>query len=133
MLLTSLEWTLRPAVDSDGAWIAELRARVMRPDLERLGRWDATRVRSRFLDAFEPGDAVVIQVDAKDVGHIACRAEPDALWIEHFYLDPSLQGRGMGSEVLRETMARNEDGRPFRIRQRGSHRRIPHRQEVEML
>src|ERR1700758_1262037 len=45
-------WSLRAAVDSDALWIAELRALVLRPDLERLGRFDAVRVRQRFLSAF---------------------------------------------------------------------------------
>ncbi len=39
------DFVLRPAVATDAAWIAELRAVVMRPDLERLGRFDPVRVR----------------------------------------------------------------------------------------
>ncbi|WP_241984605.1 hypothetical protein [Cryobacterium adonitolivorans] len=33
--------------------MAELRAGVLRPGLERLGRWAATRVRQRLLTAFD--------------------------------------------------------------------------------
>jgi hypothetical protein len=46
------QWALRPAVDLDAPWIAELRAVVLRADLERLGRFDSIRVRQRFLAAF---------------------------------------------------------------------------------
>jgi hypothetical protein len=42
--------------------MAELRATVMRPDLERLNRYDSTRVRQRFLDAFAPEYTRVIQL-----------------------------------------------------------------------
>lgn len=49
-----LSWTLRPCLDTDGPWIAELRAVVLRHDLERLGRFDPVRVRRRFLDQFRP-------------------------------------------------------------------------------
>lgn len=101
--------------------MAELRAIVMRPDLDRLGRYDPVRVRQRFLDAFVPGNTRVIVVDGEDVGLIAVRHEHDGVWIEHFYLDPAVQGRGLGSAILDELLAgalaqrRAGDDRPFRL------------------
>ena len=96
--------------------MAELRAIVMRPDLERLGRYDPVRVRQRFLDAFAPENTRVIVVDGDDVGLIAVRREIDAVWIEHFYLAPDSQGRGLGSAVLAEVMTeRGAGGQPFRL------------------
>lgn len=47
-----MEWAVRPAEPADVEAIAELRAMVMRPDLERLGRFDEYRVRQRLRDAF---------------------------------------------------------------------------------
>ncbi|MFT2753962.1 GNAT family N-acetyltransferase [Clavibacter sp. Sh2088] len=108
-------WILRAALPDDATWMAELRAVVLRPDLERLGRWDPIRVRRRFLDGWAPSRTQVIRVDGRDAGLIACREEPDARWIEHFYLDPALQGVGIGGEVLRDLMARHDDGRPFQL------------------
>lgn len=97
--------------------MAELRALVMRPDLERLGRFDPVRVRQRFLDAFLPQNTRVIVVDGHDVGLIAVRHESDAVWIEHFYLDPARQGRGLGSAVIAEVMAKHHrrGDLPFRL------------------
>jgi GNAT superfamily N-acetyltransferase len=112
---TSAVWTLRSAQLSDATWIAELRAVVMRPDLERLGRWDSVRVRQRFLDAFRPAHTHVIQVDGEPVGVIAIRAETDEQWIEHFYISPNHQGKGIGRGVLQNVMERFADTRPFRI------------------
>ncbi|NQX12808.1 GNAT family N-acetyltransferase [Microbacteriaceae bacterium VKM Ac-2855] len=37
----------------------------------------------------------------------------DGTWIEHFYVAESLQGRGVGSEVLRRVLAGHPG--PFRI------------------
>ncbi|UVJ39280.1 GNAT family N-acetyltransferase [Arthrobacter sp. CJ23] len=105
----------RPALPDDAAWIAELRAVVMRPDLERLGRWDPVRVRERFLASFQPEHSLVIVVDGRDAGLIAARPEEDATWIEHFYLGPEFQGRGIGAAALRHAMATTQDGRPFRL------------------
>lgn len=111
----TLEWSLRTARPTDATWIAELRAVVMRSDLERLGRWDPVRVRQRFLDGFSPDGSFVIEVGGESVGVVAVRPEPDAQWIEHFYLAPEVQGRGIGGRVLQHVMALCADARPFRI------------------
>lgn len=109
------EWSLRQSLGSDASWMAELRAEVMRPDLERLGLWDETRVRRRFLDAFNPAYTSVIQVGDENVGLIAVRPVEGSAWIEHFYLRPSFQGRGIGSQVLRHMMTAYKEHRPFRL------------------
>lgn len=108
------DWSLRAASADDAHWIAELRAVVLRADLERLGRFDPVRVRQRFLSAFDPAVTQVVVTDGRDVGSIAVRLEDDALWIEHFYLRPELQGRGIGSSVLRTHLDAASD-RPFRL------------------
>ncbi len=100
-----MRWTLRPSTPADATWIAELRAVVMRPDLERLGRYDEHRVRQRFLDAFDPALTRVIVVDGTDAGSIAVRPAPDGTWLEHFYLAEWFQGHGVGTEILRATLA----------------------------
>ncbi|AQZ67735.1 GNAT family N-acetyltransferase [[Actinomadura] parvosata subsp. kistnae] len=99
-------WGLRPALASDVEKVAELRAVVMRPDLERLGRYDEHRVRQRFRDAYEPAHAWIIEVDGAFAGCVALRPEPDEYWLEHFFLDPRLQGRGIGSAVLGRLLER---------------------------
>jgi len=109
------DFVLRPAVATDAAWIAELRAVVMRPDLERLGRFDPVRVRERFLAAFEPEQTYVIHSDGVDAGVIAVRPEAGARWIEHFFIAPAHQGKGLGGAVLRHVMAASVDERPFRL------------------
>lgn len=73
---------------------------ILRADLERLGRYDDVRVRQRFRDAFDPAATRVIIVDGEDAGSIALRQEDDARWLEHFYIAPSHQGRGIGSGIL---------------------------------
>jgi GNAT superfamily N-acetyltransferase len=107
-------YTLRPSLDTDGPWIAELRAVVLHDDLERLGRFDSARVRRRFLDGFRPELTWVIDMGGRRAGSITVRPEPDAVWIEHFYLEPALQGQGVGGRVLRQIMEK-PDHRPFRL------------------
>lgn len=105
---SSVAVALRPASADDVEWIAELRADVLRDDLERLGRFDETRVRQRVRDAFEPADTRIIVVDGADVGSVAIRPDGDACWLEHFYIATSYQGRGVGSRILAMVLADSE-------------------------
>lgn len=94
------DWGLRPASVADIEAVAELRAVVLRPDLVRLGRYDARRVRQRLRDEFTPAHTWMIEVGGAPAGCVALRPAKDTYWLEHFYLNPDLQGRGIGSAVL---------------------------------
>lgn len=78
---------------------------VLRPDLERLGRFAPIRVRQRFLSGFEAESTGVIMVDEVDAGSLAIRREDGCYWLEHFYLKPKFQGTGIGSAVLKAQLA----------------------------
>ena len=97
---------MRPASPPDVEAVAELRAVVMRADLERLGRFDAQRVRQRLRDGFDPGHTWVIEAGGEFAGCVALRPAEDSHWLEHFYLVPRLQGGGIGSGVLRTLLER---------------------------
>lgn len=101
-------WALHPAAAADVEPIAELRAVVMRPDLERLGRYDEHRVRQRFRDAFCPQQTSLIVVGGDFAGCVAVRPAEDGQWLEHFFLASHHQGRGLGSAVLRHVLARTD-------------------------
>lgn len=106
------DWVLRGASAGDVEAIAELRADVLRGDLERVGRYDAGRVRQRLRDGFVAGHTWVIEVGGEFAGCVALRgdAEGGCHWLEHFYLDARLQGGGIGSGVLGELLERCDRG-----------------------
>jgi GNAT superfamily N-acetyltransferase len=97
-------WALRSAAAADVEKIAELRAVVMRADLERLGRYDEHRVRQRLRDAFSTQHTSIIMVDSECAGCLTLRPAEGRQWLEHFYLTPHYQGRGLGSAVLRAVL-----------------------------
>ncbi|MBO1332271.1 GNAT family N-acetyltransferase [Streptomyces sp. VRA16 Mangrove soil] len=110
------DWEIRPAQAADVEPIVELRAVVMRPDLERLGRFDPHRVRQRFRDSFVPAYAWVIEVGGVFAGSVALRPDGDCRWLEHFFLSPDLQGSGIGTAVLRHLLDRSDrDGVVVRL------------------
>lgn len=99
-------WALRSATAADVEVIAELRATVMRADLERLGRYDEHRVRQRLRDSFSPRHTSVVTVGRELAGCVTVRPAGGRQWLEHFYLAPHHQGRGLGSAVLRAVLER---------------------------
>lgn len=127
---------LRPARPEDVEPIAELRAVVLRADLERLGRYDPAGVRRRLRDGFVAEHTwVILAADAFEgcdgeadafescdgeadafAGCVALRPAADGHWLEHFYLAPERQGRGLGGAVLTELLARaDRSGRTVRL------------------
>ncbi|MEV5182614.1 GNAT family N-acetyltransferase [Streptomyces werraensis] len=110
------DWMMRLASMADVEPVAELRAVVLRTDLERLGRYDEQRVRQRLREGFTPAHTWVIEVDGLFAGSVSLRPAEDAHWLEHFYLAPHLQGRGIGTAVLRTLLERSDrDGTRVRL------------------
>ncbi|MEV2244743.1 GNAT family N-acetyltransferase [Streptomyces sp. NPDC049970] len=114
---TVRSWTLRPAASEDVEAMAELRASVMRPDLERLGRYDEHRVRQRLRDAYAPEHTSVVAThDGAFAGCVTLRPSENGWWLENFYLAPELQGRGIGTAVLAGLLARADtEDEPVRL------------------
>lgn len=107
---------MRPASDADVEEVAELRAVVLRGDLQRLGRYDEGRVRQRLRDGYDADHTWVIEAGGAFAGCVALRPAADAHWLEHFYLAPHAQGGGIGSAVLRELLERcDRDGVTVRL------------------
>lgn len=104
--MIAADWKVRPASVADVEAVAELRAVVMKSDLQRLGRYDEHRVRQRLRDGFAPAHTWVIETDGALAGCVTLRPSKDEYWLEHFYLAPSLQGRGVGSAVLGTVLER---------------------------
>jgi len=88
----------------------------MRDSLQRLGRFDPARARARFLDGFEPARTRHVVVDGERVGFVVIKADGDGgLLLDHLYLRPGCQGRGLGTAVLADVFAR-ADARGARVR-----------------
>jgi GNAT superfamily N-acetyltransferase len=110
------EWEVRPASVADVEAVAELRAVVLRDDLQRLGRYDDQRVRQRLRDEFMPAHTWIIEMGGAFAGCVSLRPAEDTYWLEHFYLAPHLQGNGIGSAVLRRLLEHcDRDGMPVRL------------------
>jgi GNAT superfamily N-acetyltransferase len=89
-----------PAGLADADALAELRVVAMRESLERIGRFDPQRARDRLLANFSPSCTEVIVWEGRRVGFHVVRRAPEGLVLDHLYLLPSHQGRGIGAAVI---------------------------------
>jgi len=106
---------LRPARADEFEAVLALKERVLRADLERLGVWHPDRSREWAARGFSPDHSLVVELDGEPVGSISLRPADDAVWIELFYLEPHLQGQGLGTVVLQEALARLGDDATVRL------------------
>ncbi|MCD2499884.1 GNAT family N-acetyltransferase [Microbacterium nymphoidis] len=102
--------TLIPAAPGDVDYVIDLKATVLRADLERaVGAWSPSRSAQRVRDHFSPAWTRIVRDDDERVGTITMRPEGGAVWLEMFYLEPVAQGRGIGSAVLEIVLAEVAD------------------------
>ena len=102
--------TLRRATAEDAQAIAIVHRTAMRVSLSFLPELhtaadDLWFFSERFLPANETW---VAEADGKVVGYLGF----DAAWINHLYVLPEFQGRGLGPALLAKALA---DGRPRRL------------------
>lgn len=111
--LTSV--SLQPVSEEESEELVRLRIDAMRESLERIGRFDATRARQRFLVGFVPEFTSHILLERERVGFVAIKPTSEELILEHLYVRSDCQGRGIGSAVLKILFAQ-ADGKNLPIR-----------------
>ncbi|WP_415817732.1 GNAT family N-acetyltransferase [Bordetella tumbae] len=87
---------------SDADVLVDIRIAAMRESLERIGRFDPQRARERFLASFDPYLCRFIVADGVRAGFILIRPREDHWLLDHFYILPNHQGKGIGAAVLRD-------------------------------
>jgi GNAT superfamily N-acetyltransferase len=97
--------TLEAVTAEDAEPLAALRVEAMRESLERVGRFDPERARARFLGSFSPEFTRAIMRAGERVGFIVVRPQTGELLLDHLYVRPSHQSRGIGAAVLRLVFA----------------------------
>jgi GNAT superfamily N-acetyltransferase len=100
---------------TDAEALVAIRIAAMRESLERIGRFDAQRVRERFLAGFDPTLTRFVVVVGARVGFVVVRPQDDGLLLDHLYIVPSEQGRGVGTAVMADVLA-DADARRLRVR-----------------
>lgn len=105
MSFTQVRLNFPAAEVGDAEALVALRIEAMRASLERIGRFDPARARQRFLDGFEPAQTQHIEADGERIGFFVLKPQSDGLLLDHLYILPAHQGRGIGAAVLAHIFA----------------------------
>ncbi len=110
------EIRLLPATDADFDRLADLRVAAMRESLVHVGRFNPERARERLRSTFSPEHTRVIIFQESTVGFYAARPSPEGLRLDHLYIHPDFQGRGIGGAVLKKIIEEAErDATPILV------------------
>ena len=84
--------------DLDG--LVEIRLVAMKESLERVGRFDPVRARARLASNFDPDVTWSIDFEGDRVGFYVFRRDELGFSLDHLYIRPEHQGKGIGSQVI---------------------------------
>lgn len=100
---------LQPVLAADFEALATIRVTAMRESLERLGRFDPARARDRLRQSFAPEHTQWILLDGEKIGFYALQPAPEGLCLDHLYVLPVFQNRGLGGLVLQRLIAQADE------------------------
>ncbi|GAB4061033.1 GNAT family N-acetyltransferase [Uliginosibacterium sediminicola] len=100
-----MDITFLPATAEDFESLLALRIAAMRESLERIGRFDPERARARFAAGFVAAATRHVVVDGLRVGFVVSKREAAHVLLDHLYIDPAQQRRGIGAAVLAQVFA----------------------------
>lgn len=89
-----------PALPEDAEQLVALRIFAMQASLEKIGRFDAQRARDRFLAGFEAQHTRHVLWQTQKVGFVVLKPLVDHLLLDHLYVHPAHQGKGLGAAVV---------------------------------
>lgn len=95
-----MQLTFEPVAAGDFEPMLALRIAALRESLERLGRFDPARARERLQAGFAPEHMQHVCLDGERIGYVTLKPAADRLRLEHLYIRPGQQGRGVGAWVL---------------------------------
>jgi len=102
----NMEFAFRPATAEDAVFLYELNRTTLRGYVEKTwGPWDEEWQRDRFLKMFRPEDVRIIVVSGRDAGQLITHRRGTELEIGLIEIVPELQGRGLGTRILRDLLA----------------------------
>ncbi len=100
--VSSLAFGLSLAFVDDGAFedVLALRIAALGESLERLGRVAPDVARARLRSQFRPERMQHLVVDGERVGYFTVEPRDGELRLQHLYVTPSAQGRGVGAWTI---------------------------------
>lgn len=112
------EITLRIARSEDLEFLFSLLKAALGPYIERTyGAWHEAEQHERFITGTRPETHEVVELAGEAVGCLAVEWLPDQVKLNRVFLLPGVQGRGIGTQLVRQVLAQARASHlPVRLR-----------------
>ena len=102
-----MTYRLVPTTDADRPWLDELRRAVYHDlFLATWGGWDEDRHARHFQASWARGGIDAVEHEGVRVGMVQLSEQDDVIEVHEIQIHPSFQGRGLGSSLLNDILAR---------------------------
>jgi GNAT superfamily N-acetyltransferase len=96
----------RAATEADVEFARGLHAACYREVvIEQFGGWDPALQAEFFQQKWGEGGFDIVELDDVPIGIVATQLRPDHLFVAEIQIDPSHQGRGIGTVIMGELIA----------------------------
>ncbi len=92
--------TLRPATPADGHFVYEVKKSALGPYIEQVFGWNEEQQQGFYAEEYDMEATQVVLQDGQPIGWVASHLEEQNQIIDHVYLLPEYQGKGIGNQVL---------------------------------
>ena len=99
------------ASPADADALATLRVEAMRESLERVGRFNETRARDRLLASFDAQVTRWVVQEKERLGFFVLKPIEGGLLLDHLYVRPNAQKRGIGRAIIAQCAAEADAAR----------------------
>ncbi len=107
------QFSLRRATARDREWLYAIHREGMRSYVQQMWGWDEDFQRERFRQGFDPEATQVILAAGSEIGFLRVAEREGVITLEQIFIASGHRGRGVGTALLRDILAR---GLPVRLR-----------------
>ena len=98
--------SLRQATAGDLELLYGIHSEAMRPYVERIWGWDEDFQQQRFRQGYDPDTTQVVLSDGRETGFLTVWERTGVVFIAQISIIPEYQGRGIGTALIRDILAR---------------------------
>lgn len=95
-----------PVADADRAFFIHVHHTAYRPVIEKMFGWDEALQDDFANKAFDGSGMNIIWLDGQKVGVVGYESYEDFLWLKEVFLLPEYQGRGIGTWIVKDAIAK---------------------------
>jgi GNAT superfamily N-acetyltransferase len=97
--------SLRPATQADSQFVYQVKKAALGPYIEQVFGWDEEQQQAFHAEEYQVETTQIVLQDSQPIGWVASHQEHQNLIIDHVYLLPEYQGKGIGKQLLATVLA----------------------------